>query len=497
MNFRPFHKKSHSAKNGQIALVLVFMLVGLIFLTLVNVDIFLSVRGKNRLQNAGDAAALAAARWQGITLNAIGALNLLHLDVACTPAYYTNPDACTNLCARISAMQERISFAGPMMAVYAAQRAAMKNHIAYDAEMTALVNEIISRASSAVQPTPTWESKPQDFRAMLCQVTENGIAAGIDNASIVNAEQMSAENSQLFNLSFYAAVDGEDWCWFYFFGGETPNAIQNFTSWGDVGNAAWSFAASDPALFGTHVRPQKVRFLKDYYNDGIHEEASEIILDLANIHGLANVNAGTLEASGILTNQNDHVWYFYDPAEWCEWNEMDIGGENGMPLKSEVKDEYDVYGACAAARCIQYMDPLTPNVSRKRNIWVGAAKPFGFRETYNGKSRVTKYSSDPASADFMLVTPDFADVRLIPLGGVNEGRLNMANKDWVIHTRDHIASCASGITFDGCRYCDILKKWNDPEFRNRGVMWLIENGKEQCRRPTGPGPWSGGTRHAH
>ncbi len=496
MRFKPFHKKSHESRNGQIAIVLLLMLLGLVFLTLVNVDVFLSVRGKNRLQNAGDSAALAAARWQGITLNAIGALNLSHIDIACNPAYYTNPDVCTNLCARITALQERISFAGPMMAVYAAQRAAMKNHIGQNDEMTALVNEIISRASSEIQPTPAWASKPQDFRSMLQQVTADGIYAGIDNAGIVGAEQMSAENSQLFNMSFYAAVDGEDWCWFYFLGGETPDAIQNFTNWGDVDNAAWSFAVSDPAFFGTHIRPQKVRFLKDGYS-GVHAEAREIIEDLAKVHGLENVNSGTLEASGILTNQFDHTWFFYDPAEWDEWNEMDIGGESGMPLKSEVKDEYDVYGACAAARCIMYIDPLTPDVSRKKNLWVGAAKPFGYRETYNGKSRVTKYSPDPDSDDFMLITPDFRDVRLIPLGGVNEGRLNMSDKAWVTHTRDHIEGCAGGITFDGCPYCNILKKWNDPEFRNRGVMWLIENGKEQCRRPTGPGTWNGGTRHAH
>ncbi len=495
MNFKPFHKKSHNGEKGQIVLVLLFMLIGLIFLTLVNVDVFLSVRGKNRLQNAGDSAALAAARWQGITLNAVGALNLLHIDIACNPTYYTNPEVCSNLCARITAMQERISFAGPMMAVYAAQRAAKKNHIESNNEMTALVNEIISRISAETQPTPTWESKPQDFIAMLQQVTADGISAGIDNANI--REQISAEYSHLFNLDFYAAIDSENWCWFYFLGGETASAIQNFTSWGEVRNATWSFTDTDPGFFGTHIKPKKVRFLKDSYFGGVHGDAREIFLDLAQIHGLENVNIGTLEASGILTNHNDHTWYFYNPKEWREWYEMNISGENAMPLKSVVKDKYNIYGACAAARCIQYMNPLTPNVSQKRNIWVGAAKPFGYRETYNGISCVTKYSSDPASDDFMLVTPNFRDVRLIPLGGVNEGRLNMADRDWVIHTSEHIEGCASGITFDGCKYCYILKKWNDPEFRNRGVMWLIENGREKCRRPTGSGSWSGGTRHAH
>ena len=52
-------------KSGQIVLVLAFMLLGLLLLALVGVDVFLASHRKNRLQNAGDAAALAAARWQG------------------------------------------------------------------------------------------------------------------------------------------------------------------------------------------------------------------------------------------------------------------------------------------------------------------------------------------------------------------------------------------------------------------------------------------------
>ena len=60
------------SRSGQIVLILAFILVGLTFLFLMVSDIFLAVRNKNRIQNAGDAAALMAARWQGVTLNLIG-----------------------------------------------------------------------------------------------------------------------------------------------------------------------------------------------------------------------------------------------------------------------------------------------------------------------------------------------------------------------------------------------------------------------------------------
>ena len=53
-------------RRGQVALYLLMVLVGIFLIALLNVDAFDFVRGKNRAQNAGDAAALAAARI-GIT----------------------------------------------------------------------------------------------------------------------------------------------------------------------------------------------------------------------------------------------------------------------------------------------------------------------------------------------------------------------------------------------------------------------------------------------
>lgn len=46
-------------RRGQIAVVLAFVLAVIVLLVLLNVDTFIAVRTKNRLQNGGDAAALA------------------------------------------------------------------------------------------------------------------------------------------------------------------------------------------------------------------------------------------------------------------------------------------------------------------------------------------------------------------------------------------------------------------------------------------------------
>ena len=61
-----------ASRSGQIVLILAFVMLGIVLLFLMVSDIFLATRNKNRIQNAGDAAALMAARWQGVTLNLIG-----------------------------------------------------------------------------------------------------------------------------------------------------------------------------------------------------------------------------------------------------------------------------------------------------------------------------------------------------------------------------------------------------------------------------------------
>ena len=82
------------------------------------------------------------------------------------------------------------------------------------------------------------------------------------------------------------------------------------------------------------------------------------------------------------------------------------------------------------------------------------------------------------------------------LAGASEARQNMAEDDWVVHTRDHVASCAEGKTIGGCRYCTILDKWDKASFRQKGVIWLERN-SDQCIVHTGGGGGpSGGTRHA-
>ena len=80
-------KKKDSRKadrrSGQaILFLLVVMVIGLL-VVLWNYDLHNIVSTKVRIDNAGDAAALSAARWQGISLNMIGELNLIQAAHVC------------------------------------------------------------------------------------------------------------------------------------------------------------------------------------------------------------------------------------------------------------------------------------------------------------------------------------------------------------------------------------------------------------------------------
>ena len=494
-----------SGKNGQIVLVLALMLAALLLLVLVNVDVFVAARSKNRLTDAGDAAALAGARWQGVALNLIGQLNLAHLEAACR--YADDQEASSNICAGIVALQERIAFAGPLMGCHDANRAARLNGIGEFDETRALVAETIAH-SAYVPPTETWPDKPSDYALMLQAAFSDGVSAGVDNARLYNLD-FSADHP-LYNKAFYRAVEGEDWCWF-FFSDEYMGRLRHFTGWEELPPARQRDEYFNPEFLGCAVRPRPGRALASL------RDVADILLDLAERHGLGSVNAESI-ALGVfgrpadsdgprLPCALDHDWWFYDTGaglsgtdpfgEWRPWTEMDVYDNDRLPLVSEVKDEYYVFGASSAMRVFEWIAPVTPGVYSNLNFWTGAAKPFGLRDTPYGRCTVTQYDPAPGVRPFPLVTPDFTDVRLIPLAGASEGRLGTSDLEWVRHTRDHVPDCVNGHVFDDCFYCKMLKRWKDPAFRRRGVDWLAEN-SGQCRYPTAAGTTRpGGTRHAH
>ena len=470
----------NKGRSGQVVVALALMLLALVVLALVNIDVFLALRGKSRLGNAGDAAALAAARWQGITLNLIGDLNLERLDAVCRHA--DAPQLADEISAGILALQERIAFACPIMGLHAANLAAKRNNAPVDSGLTRLVDEAVSRAA-LMEPDPdsTWPDKWRDYADMLRQVSSYGMAAGCDNAHLLDPASDFSDGHPLHAKPFYEAVDGEDWCWF-FLRDDMLSLLSSFQSWHPLGERR-PVDYENPEFFGVGVHRAQFDLVRSY----------NVLLDIAAAYNLVNVTGDALGRAVALLSARALPWYAYDLREWRAWTEMDPSGPEQIPVLSSPKDEYDVFGAAAATRVVGGLDPLTPGVPKKAIVWTAAAKPFGFRDAAGAKEPVTSFGGAP----FALITPDFSAVRLIPLAGASEARLGTSDSTWMEHVRIHVpAYMETGRTSKGCPWCAALDKWGDAGFRRRGVDWLSEN-SDQCIVTGGHGTLKGGTRHAH
>lgn len=482
-----------SSRSGQIVLVLLFVVLGLLFLFLLGTDIFAGARGKTRLQNAGDAAALAAARWQGITLNLIGELNLLHLAAGCE----TNREAIAGICA----LQERLALAGPALALLAANETARENlwkitpadSFAY-VEMNAMRRIVEYAANAATERTsPTWPDKGGDYAAMLRTAVADGCWAGTDNAQILPAVTVSGSHP-LYSKTFYDAADSKNWpriC-IHVFGGDHGKAVStllNWPGWGNIPEASCSNNVINSEFFGVGVQPGF--FTEDAAQNGI-----DTLVDAAVSCGLdaALVTRANIEDFNVL--REPFPWYFYECNSWGDmwrtWHELDLGGAARFPLRSPVKPEYNVKGAAAACRVVGELVPVSETSLTNLFAWTACAKPFG---DWRGKRVIDLFSTWDGAFNAALVLPSFTFVRLIPLGGVGENSLGTADEAWLRHVREHVPN---NLRVAGCRYCSILVKWDDPAYTREGGEYLQAHAHDEvCAPPTqGTGP-GGGTRHAH
>ncbi len=463
-----------SSRSGQVVLVLAFILVGLVFLFVLETDIFLAVRNKNRMENAGDAAALMAARWQGTALNLIGELNLLHLAAACEMNH--------SAVAGIVALQERLAVAGPLVGFWAANETAKRNGAATDAGMT----EIVAAAAQAAQgrASASWPEKGSDYAGMLQAVAAAGVAAGADNANILPAVTVDGGHP-LYDRTFYWAAESKNWpaiCRHAFRcdHAKATATLLSWPGWGEIPPATVSNDFVNSEFFSLGLARTSVS-IPD--SDGTVASALVTAAGKAGLGDIVTLEA--VERSHVLQDASQ-PWYVYDPGMWRGWRELDRGGNSHFPLMGSVKTRYDVMGATAACRVRGTLPSLAETATTNVFAWTAAAKPFGDEDG----SRVMD-----AIPGFPLVLPSFSFVRLIPLGGVGESNLGAADKEWLEHVRGHVPN---QIRQPGCRYCRILDSWDSPGYTREGGEYLLHHAHDEvCEPPTsGSGP-GGGTHYAH
>ena len=473
-------KHPRSARRDGQALIIIAIAVGiLLFAVLWVADVHHIFQTKNKTQNAGDAAALSAARWQASTLNFQGELNLMHAMALAAGDF--------NAASVITQTQARLAFTGPMTAVAAAQQGAKLNGMPVNEEYTAYIREragVVRRMYAAQQggmPEP-YPNAWREYSAMLDAIADDGVAAGIDNAWFFN-DPMG--NHLLLQIEFYNAIAARDWCFFYRIDrGDILDDYYGFRWWP-------ALPAPDPAsfsqseLFGVWTQPGAASYEFILGNYPVQAAADRLAIDL------------NISNPDVLTHVG--FWQFYNFGRWPDWAVMK---DPSFPIDGKLREEYDYLGADTVTRVEAPTDRLSGNTRPRRRradpnfdspsdriVWTGAAKPFGFLENDAG-SKSAPHTSH-------LVLPAFREVRLIPIDASTAPSGGSFNLDWRRHCELHLPRyMQTGTGMGGCRYCANLTTWENPLFRQTGSGWLSTNSWRCTIAPPGGAP-GGGTSHAH
>jgi len=475
-------KQALQQRSGQ---ALVFLLVILVILTLVvlwNLDISRVLFVKSITQNAGDSAALAAARWQGIFLNLVGDMNLLQA-VNLSSGDHETAAAITNL-------QARLCFVGPMVAFMAAQQAAKNNRVYVNEEFTEFLKERSNKARGYDKEfgddhellfPPPYTNCWNEYGLMLDTIAENGVAASPENARFY--DDTTGGGHFLLMIEFYEAIAGRIWCWFYRDAGSLLEDYRNFQPcwWPDLPRIVQR-PCENSEIYGLGLRSFATRF--------------STLVDFTMAAKMADNRhlSPPLTTNGLDT---PCIWYAYDMESWSEWSAISGSGEEAFPAIGPVKQQYNYAGADAAAGIDAPIGLLTPGShgsTRETNVaWTAAAKPFGSLNEFDV----------PTLAGIVL--PAFHKVRLIPLDTSSTPYGGAFNIPWRTHIAEHLPDYMRDgpCTTNGCWYCRQLATWeywkdeDNRDFRQVGIDWLSTN-SYLCTLPSYGGHHrGGGTRRGH
>ena len=189
------------AKAGQAVVLLLALLVALAALVVwIGASNSLTMR-RLRLRDGGDAAALAAARWQAAGLNLVGELNLIQA--------YMLADALPNAEAAeaLHELRQRVQLAVPFLALLSAGETAAANGLPEVPEAADVVREMAEDALFQ----DWYLGAEEDFRDMAHIVASRPL-----HAAPASPGAGPGGANLLVNQDFYEAVLGDDWCWFWF-----------------------------------------------------------------------------------------------------------------------------------------------------------------------------------------------------------------------------------------------------------------------------------------
>lgn len=450
--FRTKQMRCASSRCGQAVLLLLALILAMAAMAFWVIDTHHAVLARLRAQDAGDPVALAAAKWQAAGLNLIGELNLIRA--------FMLADDVDNLADAhaLYELQQRISLVTPLLSLQAAQHTARLNHATPLPEAKAFLRE----CARVVEFPNFYPEASEDFNAALETLLRQEEIYAFPISAI-----FPETNNLLGNQDFYEAILSDDYCWFWFYAYQFLGSYRSHQDFGPVpeisteiffslGLQGLPYSLNE--LYRAHYRDGEMETIAQQMNEQLHELDHPLLPD----NPPTDAPFQLIEANTLLP------WMAYGAA-WKPWEQMH---QAYLPLRADVRDEYDVLGAFAAI-----------SIERNHYPWLTVAKPFG---SVNGEP--------PRTNDLLL--GGFDIVRLIPVDST-DATLRAFNPEWFRHLYHHIHEYShSGRTFEGCRYCRALIKWDNPAYRTTVSTWLSLHG-HTCRRPKpGRGP-SGGSHYAH
>lgn len=478
--------------------MLVVIVIGL-FVVIWNYDLHRVLTAKVRTRNAVDAAAMTGARWQGITLNMIGDLNLIQaaiLSVAAEEqdglAEFTVPGEVGDL----HDMRNRLDFMGPLAAFALAQQAAFGNGAmpdpALESDLRLLVDEMRMPVNQGADP---YDNASEDYADLLEGILEQGVAVG--------SYSVSLPGNVLAQESFYDAVaeaTGGNW-----------RGMKNYEYWLEnyEGADSWPSLNADFRIF--HMLDLKLRefqsraafsesfvrspprSMPETAEDFFDEIEDYFYADERGIISSLGVTDYVLDGMYPFYPDQDIPWHVFDDDWWNTWPkpagskdnlEEDEDGDL-FPLWGDIQDRYNYMGAEAGfgisapvhRGIVAGRDNATVTLKNKAK-----AKPFGY---------ISAAAMDAPPYYFGFVFPVFTDVRLIH-SDIGD---DMVEPGFYRHVMAHLeAYLAGGVEAlnPECHYCRMLQAWESLD-RDAGLQWLedAEESEDSPLDPADESQWDG------
>ena len=468
------------ARNGQVALYLVMVLLAIAVLMFVNVNDFLAVRSKNRMMNAVDEAALAAAKYQGHLLNEVGRMNVEHLRAAILGEPWTDEEGVSP-----AARLRELTFLGPVEGIRISNEAAADWGYESGEASPGLagfrdhIGEILNNPD-LYPPTEDgvnlWHAYAQALNAAL---------AGNPAVLPSYMEIVNPGSAGLFaNRGFYDVLAAKAWCWFAI-GGHSHYLDDDPTQ-----NESFAIfpveVPENSEVYSLHVTYKTWQESAWWEDGGLSEKWTNFVSQVTGIPP-PFTNENSYVASP------DEVWAFYDNL-WGQWSTT--YNPDNFPIAGTVKPEYDVAGCVASCMMIGEI-PQTAVVAgdedRTHSLLVTAeAKPLGTVEDLDGGTApVTAYNRFIAAS--RPGEQIFTEANLVLMGSVPRSPGVSMEPSWYDHVKKHAPQHPS----PGCNYCKLWSEWSNPSTRDSIRRWLQRNA-DSCRAGKSGGKVEkGGYEYAH